>query len=47
MVNMKCPRNVASGGYLGHMTECLVVRLQRDIFGALGHQETGIPLGVV
>ena len=33
-MNMKCPRNVASGGSLGHMTECLVVRIQRGIIGA-------------
>ena len=46
-MNPKCPRKFESVLYWSNKMECLVVRLQRDILGALGHQETGIPLGVV
>ena len=46
MVNLKCSRKVKSDGCLGQVIECLVGRLQRDILGALGHQETWIPWDV-
>ena len=31
IVNMQCPSKVESDGYLGNVTDLLVVRLQRDI----------------